>query len=91
MPKCVTCDKYFHPDFSVLLKPGTEDKACKCVFCYTGKTEIHIENEDGSPSYSVNKKQAIENYRIYVKKLKDDPKVAAVLTGQQRGKSQFDI
>ena len=86
MPKCVTCDKYFHPDFSVLLKPDTEDKACKCVFCYTEKNEVTIAEEDGKPSYTVTRAQAIENYRIYVNKLKNDPKVAKVLTGNELGK-----
>ena len=87
MPKCVTCDKYFHPDFSVLLKPDTEDKACKCVFCYTGKSEVTVADaEDGKPDYKINKAQAIENYRIYVAKLKDDPKVSKVLTGNELGK-----
>ena len=71
------------------MKPGTEDKACKCVFCYTGKASVTIAGEEGKPDYTVAKKEAIENYRIYVMKLKDDPKVSAVLTGKQRGK--FDI
>jgi hypothetical protein len=89
MPKCVSCDKFFHPDMSVLMRPGTEDKACKCVFCYTGKSEITVEEENGKPSYKVTKNQAIENYRIYVAKLKDDPKVSKVLTGN--AKSKFEI
>ena len=89
MPKCVTCDKYLHPDFSVLLKPDTEDKACKCVFCYTGKSEVTVSGADGKPDYTIGKREAIENYRIYVAKLKDDPKVSKVLTGNE--KSKFSI
>jgi hypothetical protein len=87
MPKCVTCDKFFHPDMSVIVNEA--DKACKCVFCYTGKQEITIEEDDGKPSYNVTKGEAIENYRIYINKLKNDPKVAKVLTGNK--KSKFDI
>lgn len=86
MPKCVKCDKYFHPDFSVLLKPDTEDKACKCVFCYTEKNEVTVAGLDGKPDYTVTKAEAIENYRIYVAKLKNDPKVAKVLTGNEVSK-----
>ena len=86
MPKCVTCDKFFHPDMSVLMRPDTEDKACKCVFCYTGKSEVTVEESNGKPSYKVTKVEAIENYRIYVAKLKDDPKVSKVLTGNEKSK-----
>ena len=87
MPKCVTCDKFFHPDMSVLLEPDNEaNKDCKCVFCYTGKSEITIEEETGRPAYKVTKREAIENYRVYVAKLKDDPKVAKVLTGNELSK-----
>ena len=86
MPKCVKCEKFYHPDFSVLLKPDTEDKACKCVFCYTEKNEVTVAGTDGKPDYTVNRQDAIENYRIYVAKLKDDPKVAKVLTGNELSK-----
>lgn len=87
MPKCCTCDKYFHPDFSVLMEPDNEaNKDCKCVFCYTGKSEVTVAEEDGKPSYTVTKAEAIENYRVYVNKLKNDPKVAKVLTGNEVSK-----
>ena len=90
MPKCVQCDKFYHPDFSVLMRPNTEDKACKCVFCYIGKSEITIEeSEDGKPAYRVTKAEAVEDYRIYIAKLKEDEKVAKILTGNP--KSKFDI
>lgn len=89
MPRCVKCDKYFHPDFSVLLKPDTEDKSCKCVFCYTEKKEVTVSGEDGKPDYTVSKREAEENYRVYVAKLKEDPKVSKVLAGKP--KSKFEI
>ena len=77
MPKCVKCEKYFHPDMSVVVDEVTN--ACKCVFCYTDKDEIMVENEDGSPSYKVTKAEAIENYRRYIKDLKDSDKVQKVM------------
>lgn len=88
-PKCCTCDKYFHPDFSVLMEPNTDNKTCKCVFCYTEKSKVTISGEDGKPDYTVTKQQAIENYRVYIAKLKDDPKVAKVLTSNK--KDNFSI
>lgn len=86
MPKCVTCDKFFHPDFSVMMEPDNEQSPCKCVFCYTGKPEVTIAEDDGKPSYTVTKAEAIENYRVYINKLKNDPKVAKVLTGNEVSK-----
>jgi hypothetical protein len=71
------------------MRPDTDDKACKCVFCYIGKTEITVEESDGKPSYKVSKKEAIEDYRIYIAKLKDDEKVSKVLTGNPMSKFQI--
>jgi hypothetical protein len=84
MPKCVTCDQFFHPDMSVIVDEATT--ACKCVFCYTEKQEITVEESDGKPSYRVTKKEAIENYRVYISKLKEDDKVAKILTGNEVSK-----
>ena len=89
MPKCVTCDKYFHPDFSVMMEPDNEKSPCKCVFCYTEKNEVTVASDDGKPDYTVTKKEAIENYRRYIQDLKDNPKVAKVLTGNEA--SKFNI
>lgn len=77
MPKCVKCDKFFHPDFSVVI--DEETNACKCVFCYTDKPSITVENEDGTEPYTVTKVQAEENYRRYIKDLKESEKIQKVL------------
>lgn len=87
MPKCVTCDKFFHPDFSVIVDEDTN--ACKCVFCYTEKSEVTIEEVDGKPSYTISKAEASERYRVYINKLKDDEKVSKVLTGNPMSKFQI--
>lgn len=87
MPKCVTCDQYFHPDFSVIVDESTN--ACKCAFCYTEKTELTVEETDGKPSYKVTKAEAIEDYRVYIAKLKDDEKVSKILTGNPMSKFQI--
>ena len=80
MPKCVQCDKYFHPDFSVIVDEFTD--ACKCVFCYTDKKEVTVETEEGVPSYTVTKKEAEENYIRYIKELRYSDRVANALAGK---------
>ena len=77
MPKCVTCDKVFHPDMCVEVDEFS--KACKCVFCYTGKNEITVEDEDGKPQYTVSRVQAIENYDRYLKQLSENEKVRKIM------------
>ncbi len=82
MPKCVRCEKFFHPDMCVVVDEVTN--ACKCVFCYTEKQEVMIENEDGSPAYKVSREEAIENYKRYVQDLKESPDIQKTLAkGQQ--------
>lgn len=81
MPKCVQCQNYFHPDWSVIVDEA--NGACKCTFCYTGKTELTIEESDGKPSYKVTKGDAILNYKIYIQDLKESEKIQkAMMKGQ---------
>ena len=82
MPKCVAtnCQKYFHPDFCVMLEPDNEKSPCKCVFCYTEKKEVTVSDDDGKPLYTVTKKEAEENYKRYIQDLKESDKIAKVLT-----------
>lgn len=82
MPKCVAtnCQKYFHPDFCVQMEPGVDGSPCKCVWCYTGKTEITVSDDDGKPLYTVTKKEAEDNYKRYIQDLKESDKVAKILT-----------
>ena len=84
-PRCVKCDKFFHPDFSVVV--DDETNACKCVFCYTEKNEVTITDEEsGRPSYNVTKDQAEKNYRRYINELKQSDRVANILTGDVSNK-----
>jgi hypothetical protein len=83
MPRCVKCDKFFHPDYSVLMNPDTEDKACKCVFCYTEKKQVSIQDEEtGKTEKVVTKKQAEEEYRRYIHDLRHEEKIIDVLSGK---------
>ncbi len=81
MPKCVKCLDYFHPDMCVVV--DEKDMACRCVFCHIEKQEITVENEDGSPSHTVTKKEAIYNYKKYIQDLKESDKVQNILGKEQ--------
>ncbi len=81
MPKCVKCDKFFHPDYCVVV--NEVNNACKCVFCYTEKKQVTVEDEEtGKPEKVVTKKAAEEEYRRYIKDLRMSDKVADVLSGK---------
>lgn len=74
MPKCVTCDKMFHPDYSVIVDES--NGACKCVFCYTGKDKVTIEDAaDGKPDSVVTRREASEKYQEYLTRLSQDEKI----------------
>lgn len=77
MPKCCVCDVVVHPDMCVEVDEFS--KACKCVWCYTDKKEITIEDESGKPQYTITKAQAAENYRVYLKKLSESEKIQKIM------------
>ena len=77
-PRCVKCQGYFHPDYSVIVDEFTN--ACKCVFCYTEKKEVTIADEDGKPDYIITKQEAQERYKRYIQDLKESDKIAKILT-----------
>jgi hypothetical protein len=81
MPKCVKCEKYYHPDYCVVIDEVTE--ACKCAWCYTDKKEITIEDEEtGVVEKKLTKRQAEDQYKRYIHDLRYSEKVADVLAGK---------
>ena len=81
MPKCVKCDKYFHPDYCVVV--NEEDKACKCVFCYTEKKTVTVEDkETGQTDKVLTKTEAEDAYKRYIQDLRYDEKILEVLAGR---------
>jgi hypothetical protein len=83
MSKCVKCNKFLHPDLCVVI--DEDSGACKCVFCYTDKKTITVEDEEtGKMEYQLSKEDAVENYRIYTLDLMNSEKVAKVLAGTSK-------
>ena len=77
MPRCCNCDKFFHPDWCVVV--NEDDNVCKCVFCHTGKDKVTLTDEDGKPDYKITKFQAIENYKRYIQDLKESKKIQKIM------------
>lgn len=75
---CVTCDGVVHPDYRVKIDEFN-DKAYKCAWCYTGKKFITIVNKKDNEETYLSKREAIEAYSKYLKKLSEDPKIRKLL------------
>jgi len=77
MPKCTKCVCMLSPDFMF-----NEDL---CVFCRVGKENVTVD-KPGELAYDYTKKSAIEDYRIYLRKLSDKPTVAKFLLDEKMKK-----
>ena len=76
MGKCSKCNEFFAPDFIFPLKG--ED--LQCVFCMLDKNEITIgDGKDGKKPKTYKKKDAIEDYKIFLKMLKSKPSISKYL------------
>jgi len=71
MPKCDKCQSLLPPDF---LFDITEEGGKECWFCRTGKSKLSTK-----PGENYTKEQCIKDYDIFLKKLKEKPKIAEYL------------
>ena len=76
MPKCNICGEFVAPDFMFLID---ERMDLQCAFCMIGKEEITVDKDSHGKPRIYSKKQAVEDYRILLKMLKDNPKIAKSL------------
>ena len=76
MPQCKTCNKFFGPNFSVIVNESNNDM--QCAFCYLQKDEITVETEDGREEV-VTKERANKEYMQYLKKLYKSDRVQDVI------------
>lgn len=67
MPKCCMCNRFYSPDYSVVVDEKLN--VCKCVFCYLEKDSITIESEDTGSQTMLTKEQAAKDYENFVKKI----------------------
>lgn len=87
---CQTCHCMVHPDYRVKIDEFN-DLIYRCVWCATNKKEITLENKDtGKPEGTLTKKEAVDAYRIYLKKLSESEKIRKILfTGKDNPLDQL--
>jgi len=78
MSKCVVCGEFLHPDFCVV-KEIRGDEVISCVFCHLDKKELTIEDDNGKMLKTVTKDQCIRDYKMYLKRLLDNPVISKIL------------
>lgn len=81
MPKCVTCDKIFPPQFVKHI----EKEAHKCIFCDLNLKEVEVPNGQDLmgkelPNKLYKKEQVVKDYEIFLKQLKEKTNIAKLLT-----------
>jgi len=82
MPKCIKCGARLHPDFCLLINEHVEK--CQCVFCYTGKNEVTIQDENGNDIRKVSKQEAINKYAEYINELCEKRNIKSIIeTGKK--------
>jgi hypothetical protein len=82
MGKCVQCEEMFPPHFMVDLEEK-KDPPQKCAYCYLDKKEVTMVNEETGKEEKVSKKEAINRYNIFLKRLYETKNIQDVLQKQK--------
>ena len=78
MPLCIKCNRRFHPDFCIL-ENATSERS-ECVFCFTKKDVVTIEDEKtGKVVAKVTKEEAINRYKEYVDKMCNTRNIKSII------------
>ena len=78
MSKCVICGEYLHSDFCIE-KEIRGDKVISCLFCHLDNKILTIEDENGKILRKVTKPQCIKEYKMYLKRLMDNPRIVELI------------
>lgn len=70
MGQCKNCNDFYPPEFMV-------DQE-KCMYCESGVDIVNLKNENGEPEV-YHKRQCIEDYKLFMRKLKNMPGVASAV------------
>ena len=78
MPLCIKCNRRFHPDFCIS-ESETSDRS-ECVFCFTKKDIVTIEDEKtGQVMARVSKEEAINRYKEYIDKVCETRNIKSII------------
>jgi hypothetical protein len=83
MSKCVVCREYLHSDFCIE-KEIRGDKVISCLFCHLDKPKLTIEDENGKILKKVTKAQCIREYKMYLKRLMDNPRIVELIKNENK-------
>ena len=82
MPQCAKCGNFFPPDVMMPADPGD----FLCVFCHRDTDEVRYgENNE----HVIGRKEIVEEYKIFMKQLKDSPNVSKALA--EKSKEESDL
>lgn len=81
---CAKCRDFFPPDVMVPADDG--DKLC--LFCQRDQDEIRYGEKD---EFVIGRKEIVEEYKLFMKKLKDKKNVADALMGKAKEEETIKV
>lgn len=84
MPQCVRCKEFFPPNYTEVIHGSQPDQQGnypqECIFCKLNIDEVERETQHNSGQYTpYTKKQCIEDYKKFLRKLKDSGKAKDII------------
>jgi hypothetical protein len=88
MPKCVKCNDFFPPNYTEIIEDSEPmfdgNYPQECIFCRLGIDEVERESEKDSGQYvKYTKKECLEDYKKFLRKVKDSKNVKDILNKQE--------
>jgi len=75
--KCVKCQQFFPPGMTI---ETTDGKANMCLFCEQDKSKLRfITNPETGESETYSKQHVIDEYKKYLKQVKENPNVKKLI------------
>lgn len=81
MGKCVQCEDFFPPHFMIDMEEK-EDPPQKCIYCHLDKKEVTMVDDETGREEKVSKKQAVERYKKFIKRLFQSKNIQDALSKQ---------
>jgi len=90
MPNCERCNNMFPPNYLDVIKDSepmdNKEYPKECIFCKLNVSEVERETENGSGKFvPYSKQQCLDDYKVFLKKLKDSKNVKDILNRSDLG------